>query len=137
MVVREEKLLQYTDYWGFISLTQYRKARNELTSITVSRVRHHPLTKIFSRVFHNVYQVQAPKCDCFTQFYLAKVAYKGFHPCWASKAGTCKRHKDISSENFFQKNLQNLTAPRIIYRSFYVKSVKKKHAKQFLPQLNL
>ena len=137
MVVREEKLLQYTDYWGFISLTQYRKARNELTSITVSQVRHHPLTKIFSRVFHNVYQVQPPKCDCFTQFYLAKVEYKGFHPCWASKAGTCKRHKDISSENFFQKNLQNLTAPRIIYRSFYVKSVKKKHAKQFLPQLNL
>lgn len=137
MVVREEKLPQYTDYWGFISLTQYRKARNEVTSITVSRVRHHSLTKIFSHVFHSVYQVQPPKCDCFTQFYLAKVAYKGFYPCWASKAGTCKRHKDFSSENFFQKNLQNLTAPRKIYRSFYVKSVKKKHAKHFLPQLNL
>lgn len=111
-------------------MTQYRRARKEVTSITMPRVRHHSLTEIFSCVFQSVHQVQPPKCDCFTQFYSAKVAYKGFYHHWARKAGSCKRHKDISSENFSQKNLQNLTTtPRVIYRSFYVKSVKKKKKK--------
>lgn len=120
---------RYVNYWGFISLTQYRRAKKEVTSITMSRVRHHSMTEIFACVFQSVHQVQPPKCDCFTQFYSAKVAYKGFYHHWARKAGSCKRHKDISSENFSQKNLQNLTTPRVIYRSFYVKSVKKKNAK--------